>query len=190
MSPELIGLFVLLGMLICMVLGFQVAIGLYVVSFIGGIVLMGFPQSLTILKTTPYNILSSFSFTVIPVFILMGEIAFWGGVGEALYKAASKLLGWLRGGLAMATALGCAFFALVTGSSIATIATFSKLAIPEMNKYKYDKSLSCGVVAAAGSMAVMIPPSMAMVVYSMFTEVSLGRLMLAGIIPKYLVAME
>jgi tripartite ATP-independent transporter DctM subunit len=172
-----------------MALGIQVAVGLYFVSFIGGIILIGLPQSLIMLQTTAYHILSSFSFTVIPVFILMGEIAYWGGVGEVLYKAISKLMGWLRGGLAMATALGCAFFALVTGSSIATIATFSKLAIPEMNKYKYEKSLSCGVVAAAGSMAVMIPPSMAMVIYSMFTEVSLGRLMLAGIIPGFLSAL-
>ena len=182
-SSEMIGLLSLLAMIIILVVGINIGTTLVLVGFVGLVMLIGFTKSLGVLMTTPFTITYNISFTVLPLFVLMGEFAYAGGIATSLFDSAEKWLRSVRGGLAIATAVGCALFAMVTGSSIATVATFSKLAIPQMINHNYDKRLAYGVVASSGSLAVLIPPSGLMVLYCIFTDVSLGKLMLAGFLP-------
>jgi C4-dicarboxylate transporter DctM subunit len=188
LSPELIGSLGFVAMFIGLALGIHVGITLGVIGFIGCGLMLGFSRSLSLLVTTPYFTATDYSFIVLPMFILMGEFAFQGGIGTLLYAAASKWLGRLHGGLAMATSAASAFFGAVTGSTLAAAATFGKVAIPEMMRHKYDGKLAGGVVAASGTLAVMIPPSGVMVLYSILTEVSLGKMLIAGIIPGFISA--
>jgi C4-dicarboxylate transporter, DctM subunit len=183
MSPEILAVVSILVLVLLMFLGVGIAPTLVIIGFLGSIFIIGFSRSLGILETTPYAVASNISFTVLPLFVLMGEFAFSAGLGAALFDAAAKWLYRLRGGLAIATAGGCALFAMVTGSSIATVATFTKLAVPQMIHHNYNKKLAYGVVASSGSLAVLIPPSGLMVLYCIFTEESLGSLMLAGFLP-------
>lgn len=178
-----IGGLALLFQLVLIALGFPIAIAVGISGFVGAIMLIGFPKALSLLMTTPYYSSAQFAFTVLPLFVFMGELAFFGEMAGDLFKAVSKWLGRLHGGLAQAVSAGCAFFAVVTGSSIATVATFTRLAVPELKRYNYDDKLTYGVIASSGSLAVLIPPSGAMVLYCMLTDVSLGGLMLAGFIP-------
>jgi C4-dicarboxylate transporter DctM subunit len=189
LSPALVGCLGLLAMLIGLALGIHIGFVLGLLGFLGCVVLIGYAKSLSVLSATPYCTMADFSFVVLPMFILMGEFAFQGGLGELLYAAASKWLGRLHGGLAMATTAASAFFAVITGSSLATVASFGKVAVPEMIRLKYDAKLACGVVAASGSMASLIPPSGLMVFFCIFTQVSLGKLLLAGFIPGFLEAL-
>jgi len=126
---------------------------------------------------------TKYALTVIPLFIFMGYLAFHSGVGAGLYETARSWLGRLPGGLASATVLGCAFFGAISGSSTAAVAMFSKISMPEMDKAKYQPSLSIGSIAAAGTLANLIPPSTLMVVYGMLSEQSIGKLLIAGFIP-------
>jgi len=189
LSPELIGVLGILAMLAGIALGIHIAVTFGLVGFIGCVTLIGFSKSLSVLTTTPFYTTANYSFVVLPMFILMGELAFQGGIGRLLYTAASKWLGRLYGGLAMATTAAAALFGAITGSSLAAAATFGKLAIPEMLKFNYDSKLAGGSVAAAGSMAALIPPSGLMVLYCIFTEVSLGKALIGGIIPGALSAL-
>jgi len=126
---------------------------------------------------------TKYALTVIPLFIFMGYLAFHSGVGAGLYETARAWLGRLPGGLASATVMGCAFFGAISGSSTAAVAMFSKISMPEMDKAKYQPSLSIGSIAAAGTLANLIPPSTLMVVYGMLSEQSIGKLLIAGFIP-------
>jgi C4-dicarboxylate transporter DctM subunit len=187
-SPELLGILGFVAMFALLALGIHIGIALGVIGFIGCAVMLGFSRSLSLLVTTPYYVVANYNFIVLPMFILMGEMAFQGGIGILLYKAASKWLGRLHGGLAMATTAASALLGAITGSTLAAAATFGKLAIPEMRRHKYDNKLATGVVAASGTLAVMIPPSGIMVLYCILTDVSLGKLMIAGIIPGFMSA--
>ncbi len=182
-SPELLGILGFVVMFALLAIGIHVGIALAVIGFIGSAIMLGFSRSLSMLVTTPYFTVADYAFIVLPMFILMGELAFQGGIGILLYKAASKWLGRLQGGLAMATTAANAMLGAITGSTLAAAATFSKLAVPEMKRYNYDNKLAAGVVAASGTLAVMIPPSGVMVLYCILTPVSLGKLMIAGFIP-------
>jgi len=188
LSPEQIGGLGLLAMFIGLAMGIHIGVTLGVVGFVGCVAILGFQKSYSILVTTPYVTASTYSFIVLPMFILMGEFAFQGGIGRLLFIGASKWLGRLHGGLAMASCAAAALFAAITGSSLATAATFGKIAVPEMMRLKYDGKLAAGSVAAAGSMAALIPPSGLMVLYCIFTDVSLGKLFMAGFIPGALSA--
>jgi tripartite ATP-independent transporter DctM subunit len=183
LSPELIGVLGLLAMFIGLALGIHIGVTLGVLGFAGCVAILGFQKSYSVLVTTPFVTASTYSFIVLPMFILMGEFAFQGGVGRLLFTAASKWLGRLHGGLAMASCAAAALFAAITGSSLATAATFGKVATPEMMRLNYDGKLAAGSVAAAGSLAALIPPSGLMVLYCIFTDVSLGKLFIAGFIP-------
>jgi C4-dicarboxylate transporter DctM subunit len=187
-SPEIIGLLGFAAMFLLLALGIHIGVTLAVIGFIGCGVMLGFSRSLSLLVTTPYYVVASYSFIVLPMFILMGELAFQGGIGVLLYKAASKWMGRLHGGLAMATTAASAALGAITGSSLAAAATFGKMAIPEMRRHKYSEKLSAGVVAASGTLAVMIPPSGIMVLYTILAPVSLGKLMIAGVIPGFISA--
>lgn len=182
-QPEIIGAVGILLMLLLIGVGVHIFISLIGVGFIGCVVLLGFSKSLSILTTTPFHTTASYSMIVMPLFILMGEFAFQGGLGTLAYSAASKWLGRVHGGLAMATTAAAAIFAAITGSSLASAATMGKVAIPEMTRLKYDIKLACGVVAASGALAALIPPSGIMILYVIFTGASLSKLMMAGIIP-------
>ncbi|MBW1911255.1 MAG: TRAP transporter large permease, partial [Deltaproteobacteria bacterium] len=131
---------------------------------------------------------SSYGLTVIPLFVFMGQIAFHSGISRRLYDSAYVLVGSRRGGLAMATVAACAGFSAISGSTNATAATMGTVTIPEMKRYNYDMSLATGTVAAAGSLGILIPPSVIFIVYGILTEQSIGKLFAAGIFPGILLA--
>jgi len=158
-------------------------------GFAGMVYLCGWNGAAGVLKTTPYSTWASYDFSIIPLFVLMGEFCFHGNISSDLYSAAHKLLGSLKGGLAMSTVGACAAFAAVSGSSMATAATMSTVALPEMRKRKYDLGLATGTLAAGGTLGILIPPSIILVVYGMLTQQSIGKLFLAGIVPGILQAL-
>jgi tripartite ATP-independent transporter DctM subunit len=171
------------AMLCLIAMGVHVAIVILIVSFLGLSLLLGVSNSLTFLMTTPFSAAMGYGFVVLPLFILMGEFAVQGKIAPLMYEAMSKLLGSMRGGLAIATTGAIAAFGTVTGSSMVSIAVFSKIAVPEMKKYHYSTELACGVVAASATLAALIPPSGLMVMYTIFTDESLGRMLIGGFIP-------
>lgn len=176
------------AMLFLIATGLHVAVAILIVSFVGLSILIGIDNSLTFLMTTPFSAAMGYGFVVLPLFILMGEFAVQGKIAPLMYEAMSKVLGGLRGGLAMATTGAIAAFGTVTGSSIVTVAVFSKIAVPQMLKYNYDTKLACGVVAASATLAALIPPSGLMIMYTIFTDESLGRMLIGGFIPGALSA--
>ena len=139
--------------------------GMAIVGFLGFGVIIGFEPALGILKTVPYTTFSEHSLSVIPLFLLMGAFAFNSGMSEDLFDAVYKWLGHFKGGVAMATIVACACFAAISGSSLATAATLGAIALPEMRKYKYDDGLATGAVAAGGSVGILIPPSVILIIY-------------------------
>src|SRR4030043_885598 len=182
-SPEIVGLIGLVVMIVGLFLGVHIGIGRGGVCLFGCIVLQGFAKGIGLLASTAYYTVSNYGFVALPMFIMMGEFAFQGEIGSLLYTAVSKWMGHRYGGLAMATTVANAMFATIAGDSLSATATFGKIAIPEMIRCKYDKVFACGVVASAGCLAVLIPPSGVMILYCIFTSVSLGKLMMAGFIP-------
>jgi tripartite ATP-independent transporter DctM subunit len=159
-----------------------------VVAFVGFAFIKDFGAALGLLQVVPYDTFASYDLSVIPLFILMGEFAFHAGVSQDLYGAVQSWLGRLRGGLAMATIGGCAGFAAVCGSSVATAATMGTVALPEMRKRGYDPALATGCVAAGGTLGILIPPSIGFIVYGVITQQSIGKLFLAGFLPGLLLA--
>lgn len=168
--------------------GIHIAVALLVVGF-GGIVLVSsVDAALQLLGWMPYNSLALFAFVTMPLFILMGEFAHYTGASTAAYSTCYKWLGNLTGGLAMAVTAACALFGACSGSSIAAAATMARVSYPELKKFGYDKGFSAALIAASGSLAVLIPPSVILIFYAMLTEQSLARLLLAGVIPGILSA--
>jgi tripartite ATP-independent transporter DctM subunit len=166
-----------------MALGLPIGVGLGLVGFVGFGLLEGWKPALVQLGITPFTSAASYTLTVLPLFILMGELAFHSGLIRGAYNAAQKWIGHFSGGLAMATILGCAAFAAICGSSVATASTMTSVAYPEMKRFKYDNRLSLGSIASAGTLGILIPPSNGMVIYAIFAEVSIGKLFMAGVIP-------
>ena len=168
--------------------GVDIAVGLLVVGF-GGIVLVSsLDSALLLLGWMPYNSLALFAFVTMPLFILMGEFAHYTGASTSAFSTSYKLLGNLTGGLAMAVSAACALFGACSGSSIATAATMARVSYPELKKFGYDRGFSAAIIAASGSLAVLIPPSVILIFYAMLTEQSLARLLLAGALPGLLSA--
>jgi len=186
MSPILIGIIGIIILFILMASGMNVGIAMAVSAFLGLIYLMGFSQALSILGAAPYRTAAAYTMSVIPLFVLMGNLSFYAGVSEDLYSTTYKLFGHLPGGLAMATTAGCAGFAATCGSSVATAVTMGSIAIPEMKKYKYAPSLAAGSLAAGGTLGILIPPSIGFIIYSMLTDESIGKLFIAGVLPGIL----
>jgi len=185
-APELVGAIGIVALLLFILVGVPIAVSSAVVGFVGCWSLMGFTPALGVMYTIPIAKVATYSLSVIPLFILMGVFALHGGIGKELYDACIKWLGRLPGGLAMATTAANGLFGACSGSSLAATATFTKLALPEMNRYNYDKRLSVGAIAASGSMAAMIPPSGMMVIFCTFSDVSLGKILVGGVIPGIL----
>jgi len=157
-----------------------------ILGFSGFAYLVGPSAALSILGSSPYDTAASYSFSVVPLFILMGQIAQYTGMSEDIYDVVYKWMGHLRGGLAMATVLGCAGFAAISGASFAAVAVLGAVALPEMRKYKYDLGLATGCITSGGTLGILIPPSIAFVIYGMLVEESIGKLLMAGIIPGIL----
>jgi tripartite ATP-independent transporter DctM subunit len=145
--------------------------------------MLSFQAALSILVNDIYGLFMSYVLSVIPMFLFMGTIAFYAGMSKKLYACANEFVGFLPGGLAMATIAACASFSAICGSTNATAATMATVALPEMRKYNYDTKLATGVVAAAGSLGILIPPSGILIIYGILTEQSIGKLFAAGIIP-------
>jgi len=189
MSPLIVGVigFVVLVFLLLFG-GTPVGFAMGVVGVAGFGYLVGWEPALNLLRTVPYLTISDYSMSVIPLFLLMGALTFYAGISRDLYYTMYRWLGYLRGGLAMASVAACAGFAAISGTSMATAATMGTVALPEMKKYKYDSALAVGCIAAGGTMGILIPPSVTMIVYAIITEQSVGKLFLAGVIPGILEA--
>jgi C4-dicarboxylate transporter DctM subunit len=168
--------------------GIELGFAMALVGFFGFAYLNGFSSALTLLGGDLFEAFTNYGYTVFPLFMLMGQIGLNAGFAARLYGSANKFIGHIPGGLAMATVLGAAGFKAICGSSTATAATFASVAIPEMDRYNYDKRLSTGIVATVGTLGCMIPPSVVLILYGIITEQSIGKLFLAGIIPGLLIA--
>lgn len=164
-------------------IGFPVAVSMASVAVVAMILSAGVPFALSNLTTLPYAIASDFAFAVIPMFVLMGALTTVAGISTELYTAAYRWTSWLKGSLYYATTLAAGGFGAINGSSMVSSALFTRIALPEMLRLNYDKSLSAGCIAAAGTFAAMIPPSVAMVLYAILADQSVGRLLMAGVIP-------
>jgi len=186
MSPAVIGLIGVIAFFVLLLLKKPVAFAMALVGFLGFCALTSFDSGLYMVSTELYTNFSSYSLSVIPMFVWMGYLAYHSGIGTDLYNFAYKMIGHWPGGLAVATQFACGLFGAVCGSNTATAATMGAIALPEMRKYKYDDSLSTASIAAGGVLGVLIPPSVIFIVYGMSTEQSIGKLFLAGIIPGIL----
>ena len=188
LSPALSGL-VGLGLLIILLFsGLQVGLVMGLLGFLGMAYLNSTNAALGVLSTSPFSTVASYNLSIVPLFLLMGAFAFHSGLSQDLYWACYKWLGRLPGGLAMATVFACAGFAAISGSSVATAATMGTVALPEMKRFKYDSKLATGAVAAGGTIGILIPPSVILVIYGILTDQSIGKLFLAGFIPGVLEA--
>jgi tripartite ATP-independent transporter DctM subunit len=160
-----------------------IAAAMAIVGVLGTAWMAGWPAAWAILRQSPFERASSYTLVVIPLFVLMGYLAARAGLSQKLFHAANVWLGHWRGGLAMATVGACAGFAAICGSSVATGVTMCSVALPEMRRYRYADSLSTGSIAAGGTLGILIPPSIIFVIYGIMTEQSIGKLLLAGIVP-------
>ena len=164
-------------------LGFPLGFTMLAVGGIGFGILRGAEPALEMIVQQIMDVVLNTNFAVLPMFLLMGAFVFRAGLSDDLYEAADAWLGHHRGGLAMATIAACGGFAAVSGSSLATVATMAKVAIPSMRKYNYADSLAAGTVAAGGTLGILIPPSAALIIYGILTEEGIAELFAAGIIP-------
>ena len=176
----IIGIFALMGLVF---IGVRVFIAAGAVGMAGLIAIIGWDAGVGMAGTIPHSKSLTYVLSVLPMFILIGYLAFHAGMTQAVFEAARKWLGWLPGGLAVATVFATAGFAAVSGASTATAAVFARTAIPEMLRHGYDRRLAAGVVAAGGTLASLIPPSAILVLYAIIVEESVGQLLLAGFIP-------
>ena len=188
LSPQVAGWIVVGLLLLWLTLGVHIGVALGLTGFIGIYLTVGPDAALAQIGTIPFSTTNSFALAVIPLFILMGSFATVAAITTDLFRAAYVWLGNLRGGLAMATVMSSAAFGAASGSTIVNAAVFTRMAMPEMTRFGYDVRLSSGCIAAAGTLAALIPPSILMVVYAVITEQSIGKLLIAGIVPGILTA--
>lgn len=188
MSILIVTVLIVLLLFIFFFMGLGIGISMVLAGFIGFAVIVNVQAALSLVAQDIYNTFSSYGFTVIPLFVFMGQIAASAGMARDLYNAAYKFIGHISGGLAIGTVLAGTAFKAVCGSSNATAATFATVAVPEMDRYNYDRKLSCGTVATVGTLGAILPPSVAMIIYGLITETSIGKLFLAGIIPGLMIA--
>ena len=176
----------LVAVLVLVFLRMPIAIAMGIVGFIGFAELRNFRAAISMVGRLIIDTAQDYGLSVIPLFILMGLFVNKGGLSRELYQVSYAFLGHLRGGLAMATIVACAGFSAICGSSLATAATMSKVAMPQMRKYGYKDSLSTASIAAGGTLGILIPPSVILVIYGLLTETSIGKLFIAGIVPGLL----
>lgn len=169
-------------------IGLEIGFAMALAGFIGFAAIVNVDAACSLVAKDIFSVFSSYGFTVIPMFVLMGQVGASGGIARSLYDSAYKFLGHVPGGLAVGTVIAATAFKAICGSSPATAATFATIAVPEMDRYGYDRSLSCGTVATVGTLGILIPPSVVLIIYGILTETSIGKLFLAGIIPGLMIA--
>jgi len=187
MSLDSVAILGIALLLVLMFLRMPIAVSMGIAGFVGLCLIRGVEPAMGLLALASYRTATSYQLSMIPLFVLMGELAFRGGLSEEAFSSLYKWIGQLRGGLAMASVGACAAFGSVCGSHVATAVTMCSAALPEMRKYKYSDELSLGAICAGGTLGIMIPPSSAFVVYGFVTEVPVGALFIAGILPGILV---
>lgn len=188
MNEVVVGCFAMLGLILLFFTGIEIAYSMLVVGFLGFTYLVSMKAAMHMVAKDFYEVFVSYGYTVFPIFILMGQVAFTSGIAKRLYDAAYRFIGHVPGGLAIATIGGATAFKALCGSAAATAATFTSVAIPEMDRYHYSKTLSTGIVATVGTLGCMLPPSVYLIIYGIITEQSVGKLFLAGIIPGLIMA--
>jgi C4-dicarboxylate transporter, DctM subunit len=188
MNETVVGVVALCLLLGLFLSGIELAFAMGILGVAGFAYLVDVPAAMGLMANDFFDALASYGLTVIPLFVLMGQIAFNAGIAKRLYDCAHRFLGHIPGGLAMATVAGATAFKAICGSVAATSATFASVAVPEMTKYGYDKKLSTGIVATVGTLGCLIPPSVVLIIFGIVTQQSIGRLFLAGIFPGLLIA--
>lgn len=183
MEPITIGILGMIALTVMIVAGIRIFVAAGLVGFFGLWALRGFDKAVGIAGHIPYSDTTNYALSVLPLFILIGHLAHHAGIVQGAYRCARAWLGWMPGGLAVATIFAAAGFAAVSGASTATAAVFARISIPELLRYKYQPGIAAAVVAAGGTLASLIPPSAIMVVYGIITETSIGGLLMAGFIP-------
>jgi tripartite ATP-independent transporter DctM subunit len=176
------------GMLVLIGLRLHVGLAMFVTGCIGYAYLSSTSALLGFLKTNAYNLFATYTLSVIPLFILMGALAEQTGLSSALFKAAAAFIGQVRGGLAMAVIAACTAFGAICGSSVATTATFGRAALPELLRHKYDSGFATGTVAVGGTLGILIPPSLILVIYAITVEQNIAKLFMAAFVPGLLAA--
>ena len=187
MNPTLAGIIGIVIMVLIFFSRMPVAYVMALIGYLGFSLMISCKGGLNLLSRNIYDVFSSYGLTTIPLFILMGQMAFNSGISRRLYDTGYKYLGNTRGGLAMATVAACTAFGAVCGSSPATAATMATVGLPEMKRYKYADELATGCVASGGGLGMIMPPSVVLIVYGILTEQSIGALFVAGIFPAILV---
>ncbi len=188
MSPIEIGFLSFLLLIGALLGGIPIAIAMASIGIVGFYLISGWDATWGMVALIPWAKATTYTFTVVPLFILMGHLIYHARFGEDLYKTARNWVGHLPAGLAVTTVLACTGFAWACGSATATAATMGRIAVPEMDRYGYHRRLSLGSVASAGTLAIMIPPSIAMVLYCSVTDQPVGKMLIAGILPGLLMA--
>jgi tripartite ATP-independent transporter DctM subunit len=188
MNEVTVGIIGIFAVLVLFATGIEMFFAMFVVGFLGFAYLVTWDAALNLLAKDFFDTFSSYSLTVIPLFVLMGQIAFNSGVAKKLFDAAYKYVGHIPGGLAVSTVMGATAFKAICGSSPATAATFASVAVPEMDHYGYDKRLSTGIVASVGTLGVLLPPSVTLIIFGIISDQSIGRLFLAGVFPGLIIA--
>ena len=181
----IVAVIILLGLFLT---GLELAFAMAIMGVAGYAYVVGPQQALAMLANDFYDSLESYGLTVVPLFVLMGQIAFNAGIAKRLYDSAHKFLGHIPGGLAIATVAGATVFKALCGSIVATSATFASVAVPEMDRYNYSKKLSTGIVATVGTLGVLIPPSVTLILLGLITQQSIGKLFMAGLIPGLMIS--
>ena len=186
MDRDVVAVVGFVGMFVLMALRVPIGLSMGIVGVLGFGALSGAAPALNLLGNVPLSVLTDYNLLVIPMFILMGSFASHSGMSSELFAAGRAWLGHLRGGLAYAAIAACAGFAAINGSSVATAATMSQVALPEMRRSGYHSGLSAGLIAAGGTLGIMIPPSTIFVLYGIMTEVDIAQLFAAGVVPGLL----
>src|SRR5512137_525161 len=188
MSDVAVGIYGVILLLALFLTGLEMAYCMVLVGFVGFTFLMNFGAASNLVVKDFFDTFTSYSYTVIPLFIMMGELAQNSNIAKRLYVGAHKWFGHIPGGLAMTTVMGATAFKAMCGSTLATVGTFSGLAIPEMDRYGYKKELSAGTVASVSTIGMILPPSTVLIIYGLQVEQSIGRLFLAGILPALMIS--
>jgi tripartite ATP-independent transporter DctM subunit len=188
MTPTLIGVIGLVALFTLIFSRMPVGFVMALIGFVGFGTIVNYDAALSLIAKDIFDVFGSYNLTVIPLFILMGQISFHAGISSRLFEVAYKFIGHWPGGMAIATIGACAGFSAICGSTNATAATMAAVTLPEMRKYHYKDTLAAGVVAAGGSLGILVPPSVVFIIYGIMTEQSIGKLFMAGILPGILLA--
>lgn len=190
MNETAVGITAIFILVFFFLTGIELAFAIGIIGFLGYWYLVSFAGAYHLLAKDFFDTFTSYGLTVIPLFVLMGQAAYHSGVAKKLYDASYKFVGHIPGGLAMTTVVGATLFKAMCGSTFATVAAFSSIAIPEMIRYGYSRKLATGLVATVGTLGIVLAPSVVLIIFGLITEQSIGRLFLAGIIPALLLSVS